>query len=368
MAVIKKRDGRYFCVYYDDTGKQIWKAFGRGPEAKKAAQAYDLEIKANKKRNRPVREPEKIDITNLAALYLEAKGSSLHPHTLESIRFLINKIIYPTLGGRDINTLSKRDLLPVVKLLEKRGISPATFNRYIAYLQAILNWGVQNDIIPANPFKGFKRKKEDPYKVPIITPDELEKLLGVAPEHLRWALLVAFYTGCRPGQTELFRLRWDDVNWQEKTITIYGSKTKKIRKVYLNDAFFNMLVDKYKKRDCDYIISYRGRPVKSLRKAWKKAKQAAGITRRLRLYDIRHAFATYMLAAGADLKAVSEMMGHNSTKMTADRYYELVKDLKKQAVSKLPVLSILESDNKNIRQNIRQSPKNIARIREKQSG
>ena len=45
-----------------------------------------------------------------------------------------------------------------------------------------------------------------------------------------------------------------------------------------------------------------------------------------------------MLTHRADLKAVSDMMGHYSTKMTTDRYYELVGELKKDAVEKLPVL------------------------------
>jgi len=56
---------------------------------------------------------------------------------------------------------------------------------------------------------------------------------------------------------------------------------------------------------------------------------------------------------GADLKAVSEMMGHHSTKTTADKYYQLVAELKKEAVNKLPTLKVI-SGKQNIRQNIRQ--------------
>ncbi len=355
MAVVKKKDGRYFCVYYDESGKQIWKAFGRGPEAKKAAKAFDLEIKAKKKKGYSVAEPQKIDITNLTALYLEAKKNTLHPLTYKIIVSFNDNVLYPTLGGKNIASLTKRDLLPVIKKLEERNLSNATINRYLTYLKAILNWGVQNDIIPSNPFAGVKKRKEAPYKVPIVTRAELERLLEVAPEHLAWAMLVTFYTGCRPGPSELFRLKWDDVDWEERTLTIYGSKTERIRKVYLNDTFFELLKEKYKNRDCEYIVSYRGKPVGSLKRAWKTALKKAGITKRLRLYDLRHAFATYMLAHGADLKAVSEMMGHHSTKTTADRYYQLVAELKKDAVDKLPVLKVVHNHNQNIRQNIRQS-------------
>jgi len=117
-----------------------------------------------------------------------------------------------------------------------------------------------------------------------------------------------------------------------------------------------MLKECYRKRDCEYIVSYRGTPVRSLKRSWNTAKKKAGIKKRLRLYDLRHAFATYLLAHGADLKAVSEMMGHHSTKMTADRYYQLVEELKRKAVQKLPVLKVAVSDNPRVRsQNIRQS-------------
>jgi len=350
MAVIE-RNGRYFCVYYDERGKQVWKAFGRGSEAKKAAQAFDFEIKAKKKKGYAITSFQKIDITNLAQEYLDVKGKFLHPENVRKIEFLINKIVGPIIGGKNIVSLTKRDLLPIIKKLEDGNRSAKTINDYLTYLNAILNWGVQNDFIPFNPFRGFKKKKEDPYKIPIITKEEIERILEVAPDHLKWALLVEFYTGCRPGPSELFSLKWEDIDWEEKTITVYSSKTKKTRKIYLQDTFYEMLKEKYKNKDCEYIISYRGKPVKSTKRSWATAKKKAGIRKRIRLYDLRHAFATYLLAHGADLKAVSDMMGHHSTKMTADRYYQLVEALKKDAVARLPVLKVM-SDNKKLKPKI----------------
>ncbi|MCD6398955.1 MAG: hypothetical protein J7L08_03460, partial [Candidatus Aenigmarchaeota archaeon] len=202
MAVVKKKDGRYFCVYYDDQGKQVWKSFGRGAEAKKAAQAFDLEIKAKKKKGIAITSSRKIDITNLAQEYLDTKRKALHPSVIRAVRFLINEIVSPVIGGKNIVSLTKKDLLTIIKKLEDRGLSQSSINRYITYLNAILNWGVQNDFISFNPFANFKKKKEPQYKIPIITEEELKKLLEVAPEHLRWALIVEFYTGCRPGPSE----------------------------------------------------------------------------------------------------------------------------------------------------------------------
>ena len=62
------------------------------------------------------------------------------------------------------------------------------------------------------------------------------------------------------------------------------------------------------------------------------------------MYDIRHLFASVMLAGGADLAAVSILMGHSSTQMTANVYYELLEGEKKRAISLL--LSLYEVEKK----------------------
>lgn len=63
-------------------------------------------------------------------------------------------------------------------------------------------------------------------------------------------------------------------------------------------------------------------PVRSIA-AWKVVKCRVGITRKLRPYDLRHAFATYTLAGGADIGAVAALMGHKSPSMIL-RVYQYV--------------------------------------------
>ena len=64
----------------------------------------------------------------------------------------------------------------------------------------------------------------------------------------------------------------------------------------------------------------------------------AGITFSVRLYDLRHMFATYMLSNGADLAAVSKLLGHSSITMTANVYYQYLEGEKERAVALLPEL------------------------------
>jgi integrase len=84
-----------------------------------------------------------------------------------------------------------------------------------------------------------------------------------------------------------------------------------------------------------WVVHYHGNRVASLKTAWKAAKSRAGITRRMRLYDLRHLAASEMLAGGADLKSVSEILGHASPEMTLRIYQHTITAQRVAAVAVL---------------------------------
>jgi integrase len=120
--------------------------------------------------------------------------------------------------------------------------------------------------------------------------------LDNASEHLRWAILLSYYLGLRPGPVELLSLTWLAVNWETETIMMTsahkGGPEKRV--VPLHPDLIGPLKSWYEsdKNKGGPIIHFRGRPVTDIRTAWRNALRRAGITRKLRLYDIRHAFAT----------------------------------------------------------------------------
>ena len=85
-------------------------------------------------------------------------------------------------------------------------------------------------------------------------------------------------------------------------------------------------------------MEYQGRPIKKLRRSFQTACRKAGLGYRVRMYDVRHLFASLMLAGGADLAAVSRLLGHASTHMTADTYYQYLQGEKERAKDLLPEL------------------------------
>jgi len=169
------------------------------------------------------------------------------------------------------------------------------------------------------------------------------------------------------------------VNFDKGVVHVYASKTKTWREIDISDEFRAQLLAKKAEADEElkekaarrakaegkakgwtheqiaevaaaaaseaksvYIIEFQGRPVKCLRSSFKAALKKAGITYPVRLYDIRHLFASVMLSKGADLAAVSGLMGHSSIQQTANTYYELMAGEKKRAIATLP--SLLEGE------------------------
>lgn len=88
------------------------------------------------------------------------------------------------------------------------------------------------------------------------------------------------------------------------------------------------------------LIHYRGRPVRSISRAWRNTLRRAGIERRIRPYDLRHAFASRALDNAADLKCVAEVMGHANEKMIVRFYRHTSARQRRKAVNAAPSLGL----------------------------
>jgi integrase len=188
-----------------------------------------------------------------------------------------------------------------------------------------------------NPMKGRKKAKEKPRDVQVSV-DDVRRIMEQAEPHVRWAMEVCFNLGTRPGPSELFALRYENVNFGAGTVRIFATKTQTYRTVPVTAAFLERLRVMRDASESGHIIEYKGKPVTTIRNGFNAACDRAGIKVPVRMYDLRHLFATTMLSNGADLAAVSKLMGHSTVKMTADVYYHYLEGEKERAVSKLPSL------------------------------
>lgn len=368
-----QRDGRWMVFFHDENGKRRDKAFGRGDDAEKMAETFDFAVKQAKKDGWKVSideitmetcnsstnkivafcpkiqaDTDKVAVSfeQLCDAYIdELKVSGCSPKHIHNLSVIIKNCYYAHMD-KDKNS-EEFDYLVDIKpfLMALYDPSPATgkprsqttINRYGDYLDAIFNYGIKTGMITKNPVKGRTKPKEKPRAVQLTVAD-IEKIMAVAQEHVKWAIEVCFNLGTRSGESELLALKWENVKFDKSEVLIYGRKTKEYRVVPVTNGFLKKLEEMRAKAQTDCIIEYRGKPITNLRKGFRNACKKAGITYPVRLYDLRHLFATTMLANGADLAAVSKLMGHSRVTMTADVYYQYLQGEKERAVSLLPVL------------------------------
>ena len=335
----------WYVAYRTPEGKHTTKSFGKGREGKRDAQRFDKKLKETKAVEAsypaPIAEEVaatgKIYLDQLAQLYIDARkveGTSLR--TLHEIKAFLKKHLIPVFAQRPVNEIRYDEILKVMAKAYSK-CSPVTLGRYLSYLKTIFKFGVDHDLIQKNPLRQWRKPKERPRDTK-LTVEDLQKIKAAAQPHLAWAIEVAYHLGVRTGQSELLALKWGDINWSEKIINVYATKTKTRRSVPISDAFLARLEEKQKVAQCDHIVDYKGRPVKQISRAMKTACVRAGINYSAILYDIRHLFATSLLNQGGDLSAVSKLMGHSSIQMTANNYYHLLGDEKRRTIAKLPQL------------------------------
>jgi len=215
----------------------------------------------------------------------------------------------------------------------ERKRSPATVNRELAVLSAILTLAVDDELIASNPCRRVKPLRADNTRTRYLTKDEERKLLAALEGHewLRSIVTMAIHTGMRRG--ELFKLRWFDVDFPRGMIRVRDTKTGKDRDVPMNSAVREMLERQPKRSGLVFPSPKTGRQLVDIKRPFGEACTAAGITG-LRFHDLRHTAATRLADAGINVIVIAEILGHSDIR-TTKRYSHAMDEAMRAAVEKL---------------------------------
>ena len=195
------------------------------------------------------------------------------------------------------------------------------FTKARAVLHAVFACGVRHGWCSANPVAAVPRPQLREAEVEPLPWADLCNLLLTAglPEHrcCKPAVGIMLWAGVRPA--ELTRLRWEDIDWQEKVISLRPrhSKTGGCRHITLHPVLLSWL------RQGSRVQQRQGSicPPNWLRR-WKALRSAAGICR-WQQDVLRHTFASYHLKRWHDLPRLQEEMGHRSARLLRTRYLSM---------------------------------------------
>jgi integrase len=235
----------------------------------------------------------------------------------------------------------KTDFVTRFKATKKTPIAPATINRELACLKTLFSKAVEWGRIEKNTVRTVKKFKEDNVRERILTAEEAQRLIESASASIRPVLIIALNTGMR--KNEILCLKWANVDYLRGYILIETSKSGKSRKIPMNGAVSSALMGLPHVAEFVFYNPETKAPIKDIKTAFKAACRKAKANPKdekdpgivgLRLHDLRHTAATWMIQAGVDIVTVSRILGHASIQMTM-RYAHPTPENMRQAVDRL---------------------------------
>jgi integrase len=228
-------------------------------------------------------------------------------------------------------------LVEKYKLLRKdEGAKPRTIAIELACLRHIFNLAMKWGKAASNPVQGVKFPKEPQAKDRILSEEEEPRLLeavrtGHKAKHLEAIIVTALNTGMRKG--EILNLKWENVDFKNRVITVEGTKTGEIRRIPMNNKLTEIFQSAKKESKGEFVFSENGNPYGDVKTGWWTALERAGIEN-FRFHDLRHTFGSRLGMSGVDVKAIADLMGHKTIQMTM-RYSHPTPEYKRKAVELL---------------------------------
>lgn len=253
------------------------------------------------------------------------------------------------LGDYRLSELDRETVEDYAKRLSTAGYDWSTVHNHLDPLRVIYRRARRAGVVAIDPLEDLDLGRPQGKRERIASPTEAAALLEALADDDRALWSTAFYAGLRRG--ELRALRWHDVDLRDRTIHVErswddqeGEQDAKTeagdRRVPIIGALLPELRDlqmRSGRRGTDLVfgvtVDQPFDPTTMRRRAlaaWEVEKLAS-----ITPHEARHTFASMLIAAGVDIKAVSEYMGHASIQITVDRYGHLYKDAHEQAVRRV---------------------------------
>ena len=197
--------------------------------------------------------------------------------------------------------------------------SRSNANRQAACLKAMFRFASDSEMVDESVYfkiKKCKNLKGEKSRDRYLKQDEFNRLLASCNSYLRNIVIIAVYSGMR--KSEILNLKWEQVDLENKIISLYKTKNGENRKVYINSVLYNTLSVMDKNGLYVFLNPETKKPYCDIKKSFKSALEKANIAD-FRFHDLRHTFASQSAMANTRKGALQKLLGHKTASMT-DRY------------------------------------------------
>jgi len=272
----------------------------------------------------------------------ERRRENVSPHTLRSYGVDLEQFVVfftpPDGQPPEITSFDLHLLREWLAGLHDRHLSPVSIRRKISALRSFFHFLLRRGILEVNPAK-LLRVPKTPKKLPAV-PDreqtgDLIDAVQAAPDRTfpeRDLLIFELLYGCGVRVSELVGLNLDDIDRREQWIRVRG-KGKKERLVPFGSraaqALKSYIAVRPAAESTALFLNHRGGRLSD-----RGARMIVGFYARhlqgdssIHPHTLRHAFATHLLSAGADLRTIQELLGHAQLSTTQKYTQVSMKDL-----------------------------------------
>jgi integrase len=248
---------------------------------------------------------------------------------IDDLRYY-HRHLEPRFGKKTLDAISPIDIermkTELKKGVNKRGkpFAPATIKHQLVIIRRLYNLARKWDLYDGkNPIDSVSMPKVDNQQTEFLTDEELTRLLDTL-ESWHSQDTVAFikfalYTGLRRG--ELFKLQWEDVDFERGMLTLRDPKSGKTESIPVS----MMALEVVKSLEVTSLFVFPGKDGRQrvdFSGPWQRIRKAADLPAGFRFHGLRHHFASTLVSNGIDLLVVQKLLTHKDAKTTA-RYAHL---------------------------------------------
>jgi integrase len=237
--------------------------------------------------------------------------------------------VLPSLGKMALDEITAEHIIALIARMRSDGYAVGTSNRVVMILRYMYNlaskWKIPG--VVQNPTRGIELGQEA-QRNRFLTREEAQRLVdALTVDENRTAanaILLLMLTGGR--RNEITQAKWEHVLWKERKLLVPLSKSGKPRWIALSTSAMSLLDSIPRLPGCDYIFPspITNRPCPSLWFPWRRIRARAGL-QDVRLHDLRHSFASFLVNEGVSLYVVQALLGHANAR-TTQRYAHLASD------------------------------------------